>query len=232
MGLTPVENYYIDSGWGTWGFKATPVCGKRMAETRRHRPAAGPAQAVRARSLRTISIRSAKRARPRSGIESHAHEDHELPAQRPAQHLRIRLGAARSRPCPIPPARRSRMGRAISSSRTTSPASSTNGGAMRRPTSGSSPSATRLTDEILCDHDVAADYVRRNANRDRMSARRACRRTAGDCCIDRTQPVSIQLRRRAASTGFSGDIVASALMAIGTPRCSRARSNITGRAAS
>ena len=33
MGLTPVENYYIDSGWGTWGFKATPVCGKRMAET-------------------------------------------------------------------------------------------------------------------------------------------------------------------------------------------------------
>ncbi len=32
MGLTPVENYYIDSGWGTWGFKATPVCGKRNAE--------------------------------------------------------------------------------------------------------------------------------------------------------------------------------------------------------
>ena len=33
MGLTPVENCYIDAGWGTWGFKATPVCGKRMAET-------------------------------------------------------------------------------------------------------------------------------------------------------------------------------------------------------
>jgi sarcosine oxidase subunit beta len=32
MGLTPVENYYIDSGWGTWGFKATPVVGNRMAE--------------------------------------------------------------------------------------------------------------------------------------------------------------------------------------------------------
>ncbi len=32
MGETPVENYYIDSGWGTWGFKATPVCGKRNAE--------------------------------------------------------------------------------------------------------------------------------------------------------------------------------------------------------
>ncbi|MDH3660623.1 MAG: FAD-dependent oxidoreductase [Alphaproteobacteria bacterium] len=32
MGLTPVDNYYIDAGWGTWGFKATPVSGKRMAE--------------------------------------------------------------------------------------------------------------------------------------------------------------------------------------------------------
>jgi len=33
MGLTPVENYFIDSGWGTWGFKATPVCGLTMAHT-------------------------------------------------------------------------------------------------------------------------------------------------------------------------------------------------------
>ncbi len=32
MGITPLENYYIDAGWGTWGFKATPVCGFRMAE--------------------------------------------------------------------------------------------------------------------------------------------------------------------------------------------------------
>jgi sarcosine oxidase subunit beta len=32
MGLTPVDNYYIDAGWGTWGFKATPVSGRRMAE--------------------------------------------------------------------------------------------------------------------------------------------------------------------------------------------------------
>jgi sarcosine oxidase subunit beta len=31
MGETPVENYYIDAGWGTWGFKATPVCGKQNA---------------------------------------------------------------------------------------------------------------------------------------------------------------------------------------------------------
>ena len=33
MGLTPVDNYYIDAGWGTWGFKATPVSGTCMAET-------------------------------------------------------------------------------------------------------------------------------------------------------------------------------------------------------
>jgi len=33
MGATPLDNYFIDAGWGTWGFKATPVCGKRMAET-------------------------------------------------------------------------------------------------------------------------------------------------------------------------------------------------------
>jgi sarcosine oxidase subunit beta len=32
MGLSPVDNYYIDAGWGTWGFKATPICGQTMAE--------------------------------------------------------------------------------------------------------------------------------------------------------------------------------------------------------
>ncbi len=32
MGLSPVENYYLDAGWGTWGFKATPICGVSMAE--------------------------------------------------------------------------------------------------------------------------------------------------------------------------------------------------------
>src|SRR5690606_18360993 len=33
MGLTPLANYYIDAGWGTWGFKATPICGRTMADT-------------------------------------------------------------------------------------------------------------------------------------------------------------------------------------------------------
>jgi sarcosine oxidase subunit beta len=33
MGTTPVEGFYIDAGWGTWGFKATPISGKTMAST-------------------------------------------------------------------------------------------------------------------------------------------------------------------------------------------------------
>lgn len=33
MGTTPIAGFYIDAGWGTWGFKATPVCGYSMANT-------------------------------------------------------------------------------------------------------------------------------------------------------------------------------------------------------
>ncbi|MDR0673201.1 MAG: FAD-dependent oxidoreductase [Zoogloeaceae bacterium] len=33
MGKTPLEGFYLDSGWGTWGFKATPIAGKTMAHT-------------------------------------------------------------------------------------------------------------------------------------------------------------------------------------------------------
>ena len=32
MGESPVKNYYLDAGWGTWGFKSTPICGQTMAE--------------------------------------------------------------------------------------------------------------------------------------------------------------------------------------------------------
>jgi len=32
MGLSPLRHYYLDAGWGTWGFKATPICGQTMAE--------------------------------------------------------------------------------------------------------------------------------------------------------------------------------------------------------
>jgi len=36
MGTTPVTGFYLDAGWGTWGFKATPVAGKTMAWTIAH----------------------------------------------------------------------------------------------------------------------------------------------------------------------------------------------------
>jgi sarcosine oxidase subunit beta len=36
MGKTEVKGFYLDSGWGTWGFKATPICGKTMAHTIAH----------------------------------------------------------------------------------------------------------------------------------------------------------------------------------------------------
>ncbi len=33
MGTTPIRGFYIDAGWGTWGFKATPISGQTMAAT-------------------------------------------------------------------------------------------------------------------------------------------------------------------------------------------------------
>ncbi len=32
MGFTPVDGFLMDAGWGTYGFKASPICGKTLAE--------------------------------------------------------------------------------------------------------------------------------------------------------------------------------------------------------
>jgi sarcosine oxidase subunit beta len=32
MGITPVEGFLVDVGWGTYGFKAGPVSGEAMAQ--------------------------------------------------------------------------------------------------------------------------------------------------------------------------------------------------------
>jgi sarcosine oxidase subunit beta len=32
MGFTPVNGFLIDVGWGTYGFKASPIAGKTLAE--------------------------------------------------------------------------------------------------------------------------------------------------------------------------------------------------------
>jgi sarcosine oxidase subunit beta len=39
LGLTPVENLFINSGWGTGGFKATPGSGWAFADTIAHNKA-------------------------------------------------------------------------------------------------------------------------------------------------------------------------------------------------
>lgn len=36
MGKTPLDGFYLDAGWGTWGYKATPVCGMTLAYTLAH----------------------------------------------------------------------------------------------------------------------------------------------------------------------------------------------------
>lgn len=33
MGASPLRNYWLDCGWGTYGFKATPVSGKYVAQS-------------------------------------------------------------------------------------------------------------------------------------------------------------------------------------------------------
>ena len=32
MGFTPINGFLIDVGWGTYGFKASPIAGKTLAE--------------------------------------------------------------------------------------------------------------------------------------------------------------------------------------------------------
>ena len=32
MGFTPVRGFLVDVGWGTYGFKASPICGRTLAE--------------------------------------------------------------------------------------------------------------------------------------------------------------------------------------------------------
>ena len=72
MGLTPVGNYFIDAGWGTWGFKATPICGKTMADDGCDRQGRIADRGVPSRPFLPRSTRSANAARPRSAIEREA----------------------------------------------------------------------------------------------------------------------------------------------------------------
>jgi sarcosine oxidase subunit beta len=61
MGVTEIENFYLSSGWGTWGFKAIPASGLSMAEliaTRRVPALIAPFALDRFRKDRAISERA------------------------------------------------------------------------------------------------------------------------------------------------------------------------------
>ncbi|GGF50477.1 sarcosine oxidase subunit beta [Azorhizobium oxalatiphilum] len=56
MGASPLKNYWLDCGWGTWGFKATPVAGKYMAETVARERVADILQPFSLKRFETISL--------------------------------------------------------------------------------------------------------------------------------------------------------------------------------
>ena len=58
MSATPVDGFYVTTGWGTWGFKAIPAGGEGMAELIATGTAAGAHRAVHPGPVR---------ARPRAG---------------------------------------------------------------------------------------------------------------------------------------------------------------------
>jgi sarcosine oxidase subunit beta len=61
MGETPIESFYLNSGWGTWGFKATPIAGVTMAElvaTGRVNPLIEPFRLSRFKDDRSVSERA------------------------------------------------------------------------------------------------------------------------------------------------------------------------------
>ena len=62
MGTTPVTGFFLDAGWGTWGFKATPISGKTMAETivkGRNHPFIEPFKLDRFRNFRLVGEKGA-----------------------------------------------------------------------------------------------------------------------------------------------------------------------------
>jgi sarcosine oxidase subunit beta len=61
MGTTEVERFYLNAGWGTWGFKATPIAGVTMADlvaTGKVPPLIAPFALDRFRRDRAVSERA------------------------------------------------------------------------------------------------------------------------------------------------------------------------------
>ncbi|MEO8276749.1 MAG: FAD-dependent oxidoreductase [Thermoanaerobaculia bacterium] len=61
LGLTPIDGFFLSTGWGTWGFKAIPASGKNLAEliaTRRVPALIAPFELDRFRRDRSVSERA------------------------------------------------------------------------------------------------------------------------------------------------------------------------------
>ena len=61
MGRTPIDGFYIDAGWGTWGFKATPVSGENDGLHDRQPAGARTHRAFQTRPFRKLRSRRRKR---------------------------------------------------------------------------------------------------------------------------------------------------------------------------
>jgi sarcosine oxidase subunit beta len=110
MGLSPVKNYYLDAGWGTWGFKATPICGKTMAEL----VASGGKvpELIKPFGLERFrpSSKSTKWAPRRPATDGARHENHDCPLNGPRNISEFTYGGE-FKPMPDPDLQRCRMGR-------------------------------------------------------------------------------------------------------------------------
>ena len=80
MGRTPVDGFFLDAGWGTWGFKATPVAGETMAATVAIEPQPRTDPGLRLGPLRALRTDR----REGRGIGGALNEAHPLPVEWPA----------------------------------------------------------------------------------------------------------------------------------------------------
>ena len=62
MGITPCEGFFLDAGWGTWGFKATPISRQDHGAHGRHGRAASAHHGLFAGSLRALELTGEKGA--------------------------------------------------------------------------------------------------------------------------------------------------------------------------
>jgi hypothetical protein len=174
MGLSPVKNYYLDAGWGTWGFKATPICGKTMAEL----VASGGKvpELIKPFALERFrpSSKSTKWAPRRPATEEHAMKI--MIARSTGRAISANSPTAASSSMPDPPAAMPNGPTTCSTAKP--PGWCANGGCTRRPATGFWPSATPSAMKSC------APSTRKNC----LPPRRLHRRRQGDRRMNRLPP--------------------------------------------